>query len=323
MRDLLGPPGSDAVGTAFSHEALFYPDLTSQLDAVCGFVTDGDGRSDKSLVMLSARKVEAVRGALGSASSSVLFVVSDGESDNPARLIPTWRSFVDSLQPGCVGRGVCEPVVSGMSDPVLSESQIHESLLNVAFGGDNRFRLLCTYDLSLGEPTLEQARRNHRSVADLAATTRRTRHSEKSEVHQLGVDSLWDAPGDAQRFDVDVNSVGTARKALYEFAHAFGMSDSASSDCALAGHEVISNSLRHGGGKAHLSIWRDAETLICQVTDSGHFEEPLAGRKRPGETGRSGRGLWIANQLCDLVQIRSMHAGTVVRLHMRRRPHGS
>ena len=29
-----------------------------------------------------------------------------------------------------------------------------------------------------------------------------------------------------------------------------------------------------------------------------------------------GRGLWIVNQLCDLVQVRSSPAGTVIRLHM-------
>ena len=34
-----------------------------------------------------------------------------------------------------------------------------------------------------------------------------------------------------------------------------------------------------------------------------------------------GRGLWIVNQLCDLVQIRSAPSGTVVRVHVHaRRP---
>jgi anti-sigma regulatory factor (Ser/Thr protein kinase) len=34
-----------------------------------------------------------------------------------------------------------------------------------------------------------------------------------------------------------------------------------------------------------------------------------------------GRGLWIVNQLCDLVQIRSAPSGTVVRVHTHaRRP---
>jgi anti-sigma regulatory factor (Ser/Thr protein kinase) len=41
----------------------------------------------------------------------------------------------------------------------------------------------------------------------------------------------------------------------------------------------------------------------------------LAGRIRPGPDQSSGFGLWLANQLCDLVQVRSLPSGTVVRLH--------
>ena len=33
----------------------------------------------------------------------------------------------------------------------------------------------------------------------------------------------------------------------------------------------------------------------------------------------SGHGLWMANQLCDLVQVRAFAGGNIVRLHMRRR----
>ena len=31
-----------------------------------------------------------------------------------------------------------------------------------------------------------------------------------------------------------------------------------------------------------------------------------------------GRGLWLANQLCDLVQVRTFELGNVVRIHMAR-----
>ena len=42
----------------------------------------------------------------------------------------------------------------------------------------------------------------------------------------------------------------------------------------------------------------------------------LAGRVLPSIHLPGGRGLRIANQLCDLVQIRSTPEGTTVRLHM-------
>ncbi|HSO96309.1 MAG TPA: hypothetical protein VLV81_09740 [Acidimicrobiia bacterium] len=44
--------------------------------------------------------------------------------------------------------------------------------------------------------------------------------------------------------------------------------------------------------------------------DGGAFDgSPLVGRERPGTEQLSGRGLWVANQLCDLVQIRTLPTG--------------
>jgi anti-sigma regulatory factor (Ser/Thr protein kinase) len=39
-------------------------------------------------------------------------------------------------------------------------------------------------------------------------------------------------------------------------------------------------------------------------------------RERPPDRRSGGRGLWIVNHLCDLVQVRSSQAGNVIRLHM-------
>ncbi|HWD08171.1 MAG TPA: ATP-binding protein, partial [Actinomycetota bacterium] len=59
------------------------------------------------------------------------------------------------------------------------------------------------------------------------------------------------------------------------------------------------------------------DRLIFQVEDRGLIDNPLAGRVRPAPDGEHGYGLWLVNQICDLVQIRSGPAGTVVRLHIR------
>jgi len=50
----------------------------------------------------------------------------------------------------------------------------------------------------------------------------------------------------------------------------------------------------------------------------GKIADPLADRRKPDPNEPGRRGLWMANQLCDLVQIRVRAAGTVVRLHMHR-----
>ena len=79
--------------------------------------------------------------------------------------------------------------------------------------------------------------------------------------------------------------------------------------------EVATNSIRHGSGGGTLRLWRQEDALVCEVTDPGHITDPLVGRRTPSPATQGGRGLWLANQLCDLIQVRSTPAGTTIRLH--------
>jgi anti-sigma regulatory factor (Ser/Thr protein kinase) len=87
----------------------------------------------------------------------------------------------------------------------------------------------------------------------------------------------------------------------------------------LAVNEIASNSLEHGGGAGVLRFWSDSTTVVCEISDVGRLDDPLADRRLPARDGARGRGFWIANHVCDLVQVRSGADGTVVRLHLTRR----
>jgi anti-sigma regulatory factor (Ser/Thr protein kinase) len=89
-------------------------------------------------------------------------------------------------------------------------------------------------------------------------------------------------------------------------------------DLVLAVNEVATNSVVHGGGQGIVRVWCEPDALICEVSDGGAITDPLAGRRRPPDGNVGGHGLWLCNQLCDLVQIRSFADRGVVRLHMRR-----
>ncbi len=86
-------------------------------------------------------------------------------------------------------------------------------------------------------------------------------------------------------------------------------------ELVLATDELAANSVRHGGGSGTLRYWREGELLLCEVSDAGAIEAPLTGRIRPAPDACNGRGVWLVNQLCDLVQIRSSPAGSAVRVH--------
>jgi anti-sigma regulatory factor (Ser/Thr protein kinase) len=106
------------------------------------------------------------------------------------------------------------------------------------------------------------------------------------------------------------------RRFVREHGRDLGASRSATADLVIAVNEVATNAFRHGGGQGTLTIWDDNGSLLCDIADEGRLDAPLAGRDQPSSFQTSGWGLWLANQLCDLVQLRTFPTGTVVRLHM-------
>ena len=125
------------------------------------------------------------------------------------------------------------------------------------------------------------------------------------------------APGSPVEHRVARETLPAIRTLVAEHARRAGVSELRTGDLVLAAHEVATNSLRHGGGEGAMRLWNENGTVICEVRDRGRLDKPLAGRARPelGEAG--GWGLWLANQLCDLVQLRTRPEGNVVRLHLR------
>jgi anti-sigma regulatory factor (Ser/Thr protein kinase) len=102
------------------------------------------------------------------------------------------------------------------------------------------------------------------------------------------------------------------------FASRAGLDPRPLLDAVMAANELATNSVRHAGGDGSLRLWQEDDMVVCEVRDAGRLTDPLVGRRRPTPTQVSGRGLWIVNQLCDLVQIRSSAAGTVVRIQIGR-----
>jgi anti-sigma regulatory factor (Ser/Thr protein kinase) len=88
-------------------------------------------------------------------------------------------------------------------------------------------------------------------------------------------------------------------------------------DLVIAVDELAANTLTHTSGPGTVTLWSAESEITCQVNDSGHITDLLAGRlKRDPVAAGGGRGLWVVQQVCDLVQIRTSPAGTAIRLHM-------
>src|SRR5690606_37407459 len=121
-------------------------------------------------------------------------------------------------------------------------------------------------------------------------------------------------PDDVFCYDYFEATVGATRYYVGRHSRQHGVAEARVDGLVQAASEIAANSIRHGGGFGRLAIWADAGALIVQLTDAGHIVDPLAGRLAPPPEALDGRGLHLANQLCDLVQLRSSPEGTVVRL---------
>jgi anti-sigma regulatory factor (Ser/Thr protein kinase) len=317
--DRAAPPSHHPCAPAFGHRALLYADEDEFIEGALPFVRGALEGEEAVMVAVTRPRARALRGELGPDAELVRFVDMEQLGRNPARIIPAWRRFVDAhVSPTRAVRGIGEPVWPGRSAEELAECDRHESLLNLAFAGSPRWELLCPYDTSaLEDPVLEGACRNHPQLHSAGALCEsedylapdRAPHPFNGELAEPDGTMFVEMHAGLQRLAVVRQMVATQ-------ASAAGLEPTRTSDLVLAVNELVSNSVSHGSGHGTLRIWRTPASLICEVGDHGRIQDPLAGRREPTPDQARGRGLWIANQICDLVQIRSSAFKTVVRVHM-------
>jgi anti-sigma regulatory factor (Ser/Thr protein kinase) len=126
-------------------------------------------------------------------------------------------------------------------------------------------------------------------------------------------------PTGAGRLQFGLDDLHDVRSLVAVGACAGGLSPSRVSDLVAAASELAANSVLHGGGRGLATVWDDAGAVFVEVADAGTIDDPNVGHRRPDPTAQSGRGLFIANQLCDEVAIDSGSSGTRIRLRMETR----
>ena len=306
---------------SFRHEALLHAGDDGFLAGAVPFVREGLAAREPMLVAVGPARIALLRAALGDDAVAVHFADMRELGRNPGRIIPAWHEFLDEHRGESGGvRGIGEPIWPGREPAELTECQLHESLLNLAFGDADGFRLLCPYDVeALEDHVVHEACCSHPVVQD-AAGLRASPDYRGDDGDRLLAPfdaSLPRPAAPAELLGFEHDGLAEVRALVAHGAGDLGLSQEKSSDVVLATSEIAANSLRHGGGRGVLRMWQEEGALVCEIRDRGHIRDPLAGRHnpRPGQPG--GWGLWLAHRVCDLVQVRSQPGGTVVRLLMR------
>ena len=299
------------------HCALFYRYSGELLCGVHAFLDADGGATEPALVIVPGERIGPLRSALGSGlHRDITFADMRELGRNPARILPAILGFAEA-HGGRPVRCISEPVWAGRSPDEVAETVRHEALVNIALAG-LPVRMLCAYDTALlDEEAVADAELTHPSICCGGNLLPSPAYTDPVETWRSRSRPLSVRPDTAHGVTFDASGLALLRQLVRERGARAGLPAGLVHDLLLAVTETATNAIVHGAGDCRLHVWQDGdEKLVFEITDRGCLDDPLAGSLLPEPAEAGGRGLWIVNQLCDLVQMRPDLDGTVVRLHV-------
>jgi len=303
-----------AVG--FSHAALLYRRDDLGLGRATAMVRRGADAASALHVAVPEETMRLIDESLRWTQQNSRLVDMTELGRNPARIITAGHSFADE-HPSQHIYCIWEPAWPSRSPAELREVARHEALCNVAFGG-KPMSIICLYDATLlADSVIRDAELTHPVVISSGRP-----HASGSYLGPGRLPPSCDQPlpppaDDAASVEFD-GHLGPVREFSADQGRAAGLDPRRVTDLVIAVSEIAANALGHAGGAGAIRFWCTGDEILCQVEDSGHIADPLAGRRRLPADAAGGHGLWLVNRVCDLVERRTSQAGTITRLHMRR-----
>jgi anti-sigma regulatory factor (Ser/Thr protein kinase) len=316
--------GAAAGGPVVRHQAMVGRDSAECVESVLAFVEDGLRQGEAVSIGLSAGLGRRLGRILGTQRLVAYFDMTE-LGRNPGRIIAAMLDFARTHastaqatqdQAGRSLRYVSEPFWAGRSDAERAETARHESLVESALTGAPA-SVLCVYNADrLDADTMTCAERMHPVVIAGGQPRASAEYAGRGVVPPHCDRPLAPVPPTATRLSYR-DDLRAVRDTVTACAAEAGLAPGRTTDLVLAVSEVAANTLRHTPGPGTLHVWRAGDEIICQVTDSGQIADPLVGRRRPAADSFRHGGLWVVNQVCDLVELRTGPDGTTVRMHVR------
>ncbi len=278
------------------------------------FIRDGLEAGEPVMVAVSALHTKWLRDVLDG-QAEVEFVDMEQLGRNPAQIIPAWQQFLNTgsgrFRPV---RGVGEPIWPARRPEELVECQLHEAMLNIAIDPETPFWLICSYDaVTLSPAVVEEAHRSHPVIVDAGSYHGSAHYTGRAHVDEMFAADLSELVGRPIATVVTAHNVSRLYTYIKLELYVAGLPIGAAGDLAAATQQLALNSLQREAAEVTVQMWSQPHALICEVVDDTVIDHVLLGRRAPVDDEHA--GLWDANQLCDLVQMRSSPAGTTVRVH--------
>jgi anti-sigma regulatory factor (Ser/Thr protein kinase) len=298
-----------------AHAALLYGSTEEFVTGALGFVDAGLAADEAVLIGLPEPGIGVLRERMNGQAALVSWADMRRVGANPARIIAWIRSFA-AAHAGRPVRCLQEPAWAARTGPERCEVIRHEALVNLAFIGAP-VSIMCPYDIARLDPGVI------RSAEPTHPVLIRDGRAGRSPAYDAGIvvpgecDQPLPAPPDGAAILAYRADLASVRAFADRQAREVGLDSDRAVDLVLAVGELAANTWRYSEAGGVVAIWAAEDELICQIEDTGHITDPLAGRSQVAVDAGGGHGLWLVHQVCDLVEVRTGPGRTVIRLHMR------
>jgi anti-sigma regulatory factor (Ser/Thr protein kinase) len=306
-----------ASARGLDHPAFFYESADEFVEVMAPFVLEGVAKGEPVVLAVGPSEVEALHDGLGSLPAGVQLADTREWHPHPASRLRAFYELVgDELSGGASRvRLVGEPVWPEGPPEYALEWARYESVLNEILGR-LPVTLVCTYDTSRLDPAIvSDAAHTHPIVRD-GAEKPSPDYEQPADLLTRWSSEIDAPPASAERIAAPTD-LAAARNFVGAAAVRAGVHPRRAAELCVAASEILTNCVVHGGGAVGLSCWTDDGRFLCQIEDRGRgISDPLAGYRPVDDAAETGRGLWLARQLVDLVQVAGGPHGTTVRLHV-------
>jgi hypothetical protein len=307
---------------AFQHWACVYDSDQQFLETAVPFLADGLAAGDPVLAITTPANLELISAALGARGGDVDYAESAFFGRRPPqRVAALYRYWRNHAPRGSSGSGVvrilAEPVWAGRSAREVAAWTRMESALNVVLA-PTAISMICPYDARLlGPDIVSGALRTHPARIAGARLSPSADFIDPVEfTRSCDTGPLAGPPADAAAFPFDGDLRGL-RRFIAGRAAAYGVTGDRADILVLAVSEVGAYLKNRGPGPAAVRTWEQPGAVVCDFRQPGlSISDPFLGlrpaRLEPGD----GDGLWLANQICDWLEIRSGADGGTIQLQV-------
>ena len=307
---------------AFRHWACIYDSDQQFVQTAVPFLAEGLAAGDPVLAVTTPAHLELISAALGPRGGEVDYAESAFFGRRPAQRVAAFYRYWKNHVGGRGGNGggvriLAEPVWAGRSAREIAAWTRMESALNVVLAPAS-ISMICPYDTRTLDPDIVTgALHTHPAQITGSRLSPSADFTEPAEfARSCDTGPLPEPPDGAAAFPFDGDLRGL-RRFIAGRAAAYGVIGDRADILVLAGSEVGAYLKNSGPGTAAVRTWEQPGAVVCDFRQPGlSIDDPFLGLRPARLEPSAGDGLWLANQVCDWLEIRSGADGSTIQLQV-------